>query len=54
MATTRLGIKCNGNHTAPLDTEISNCCSVSVTFMDDGEGDWTLCCKNCYHECEWA
>jgi len=29
---------------------LTDCCGAFSTFMDDGEGDETLCCKKCYCE----
>lgn len=39
----------NGNQyaTAGVD-EISSCCQARVSYLDDGAGDWVLCCKCCY------
>jgi hypothetical protein len=28
----------------------SPCCGANITFMDDGNGEWVLCCKSCYEE----
>lgn len=27
---------------------LTDCCGCYSTFMDDGEGNYDLCCKKCY------
>ena len=29
---------------------LTDCCGAFSTYMDDGEGDVVLCCKQCYNE----
>lgn len=33
-----------------LGTRVTDCCGAFSTFMDDGGGGETLCCKRCYSE----
>ena len=46
--------RCNpADHDTCEDHKIdrSDCCGARATYMDDGRGDWVLCCKKCYSEC---
>lgn len=28
----------------------SSCCDAFLTYLDDGDGNWILCCRYCYGE----
>jgi len=30
--------------------ELSSCCNAPLSYYDNGDGTWVLCCKKCLEE----